>query len=140
MLNNAMLMGRLTHDPELRQTNTGTSVCSFSVAVDRDYRPENGELETDFIDCVACRGKAEFISKYFKKGSSIVLNGRIQTRKWTDNDGNNRKATEISVENVYFGEPKKKDENVAPAAPARDINELAERYPQYVQVEDGEPF
>ena len=143
-MNKLPILGNLTKDPELRYTQSQKPVASFTVAVDRDYKPENGERETDFIDCVAWRGKAEFISKYFHKGSSIVLNGRIQTRRWSDDAGNTRKATEIHVENAYFGEPKKKDEGGAPAPAAdlaepRDPFDLANRFPN-VTVEDGEIF
>ncbi len=110
MLNVAIIMGRLTRDPELRRTNSGKPVASFTVAVDRDFAPEGGEKETDFIDCVAWQGTAEFVSKYFKKGSMIVVNGRLQLRNWTDKDGNKRRSAEILASNVYFGESKKQDQ------------------------------
>jgi single-strand DNA-binding protein len=103
-------MGRLTRDPELRRTGSGIAVASFSVAVDRDWpNKETGEKETDFIDCVAWRHNGEFVSKYFSKGSMIVVSGRLQIRPWVDKDGNKRKSAEIVAENVYFGEPKKKE-------------------------------
>jgi single-strand DNA-binding protein len=110
MLNQIVIMGRLTRDPELRRTGSGIAVASFSVAVDRDWpNKETGEKETDFIDCVAWRQTGEFVSKYFSKGSMIVVSGRLQIRPWVDKDGNKRKTAEIVAENVYFGEPKKKD-------------------------------
>lgn len=110
MLNQIHIMGRLTRDPELRRTGSGIAVASFSVAVDRDWPDkETGEKETDFIDCVAWRHNGEFVSKYFSKGSMIVVSGRLQIRPWVDKDGNKRKYAEIVAENVYFGEPKKKD-------------------------------
>ena len=110
MLNQIVIMGRLTRDPELRRTGSGLAVASFSVAVDRDWpNKETGEKETDFIDCVAWRQTGEFVSKYFEKGSMIVVSGRLQIRPWTDKDGNKRKTAEIVVDNVYFGESKKKD-------------------------------
>ena len=88
MLNHITIMGRLTRDPELRRTGSGTAVASFSVAVDRDFgKNENGEKETDFIDCVAWRNTAEFISKYASKGRMVVVSGRLQIRSWTDKDG-----------------------------------------------------
>lgn len=110
MLNTITIMGRLTRDPELRRTGSGIAVASFSVAVDRDWpNKETGEKETDFIDCVAWRQTGEFVSKYFSKGSMIVVSGRLQIRPWVDKDGNKRKTAEIVAENVYFGEPKKKE-------------------------------
>lgn len=107
MLNHITIMGRLTRDPELRRTGSGTPVASFSVAVDRDRAPEGQERETDFIDCVAWRGTGEFVSKYFTKGRMIVVAGRLQIRSWTDNEGNKRRSAEIVAENVYFGDSKK---------------------------------
>jgi single-strand DNA-binding protein len=107
MLNVSTIMGRLTRDPELRRTDSGIAVTSFSVAVDRDRAPEGQEKETDFIDCVAWRGTAEFVSKYFSKGSMIVVSGRLQIRSWTDKEGQKRRSAEIVADNVYFGEGKK---------------------------------
>lgn len=109
MINNATLMGRLTADPVLRTTNNGTSVTSFSIAVDRKYTPTGQERQTDFIDCVAWRSTAEFINRYFNKGSMIALEGEIQTRTWEDNNGNKRKAVEVVVSNVSFCGDKKKE-------------------------------
>ena len=106
MLNHIVIMGRLTRDPELRYTQSNTPVASFTLAVDRDYAPQGGERETDFIDCVAWRGTAEFASKYFFKGQMAVVDGRLQSRKWQDRDGNNRTSWEINVSNLYFGEKK----------------------------------
>ena len=111
MLNVAIIMGRLTRDPELRRTNSGKPVASFAVAVDRDYAPDGQERETDFIDIVAWNGTAEFVEKYFKKGSMIALKGRLQIRGWTDKDGNKRRSAEIVADNVYFGESKKSEGN-----------------------------
>lgn len=109
MLNHICIMGRLTRDPEMRKTGSGIAVANFSVAVDRDFKNESGEKETDFIDCVAWRHTADFVSKYMKKGSLVVVAGRLQIRPWTDDDGNKRRTTEIVAENVYFGESKKSD-------------------------------
>lgn len=106
MLNHIVIMGRLTRDPELRYTQSNTPVASFTLAVDRDYSPQGGERETDFIDCVAWRGTAEFADKYFFKGQMAVVSGRLQSRKWQDRDGNNRTSWEIVVSNLYFGEKK----------------------------------
>lgn len=107
MLNHIVIMGRLTADPELRRTGSGIAVASFAVAVDRDRKNENGERDTDFIDCVAWRATGELVSKYFTKGSMIVVTGRLQIRNWTDKDGNKRRSAEIVADNVYFGEAKK---------------------------------
>ena len=107
MLNHITIMGRLTRDPELRRTGSGVAVASFTVAVDRDRAPEGQERETDFIDCVAWRGAGEFVSKYFTKGSMIVVSGRLQIRNWTDKDGNKRRSAEVVADNCYFGEGKK---------------------------------
>lgn len=102
MLNKIVIMGRLTRDPELRQTQNQIPVASFPVAVDRDF----GE-ETDFIDCVAWRKTAEFVSNYFFKGKMAVVAGRLQIRNWEDKDGNKRKSAEVVADNVYFGDSKK---------------------------------
>ena len=107
MLNKIFLMGRLTRDLELRRTQSGTPVASFALAVDRDFKGQNGEKETDFIDVVAWRNTAEFVSKYFTKGRMAVVEGRLQIRDWTDKDGNKRKAAEVIADNVYFGDSKK---------------------------------
>ena len=111
MLNHIVIMGRLTRDPELRRTGSGIAVASFSVAVDRDFgKSENGEKETDFIDCVAWRQTGEFVSKYFTKGRMIVVSGRLQVRSWTDKDGNKRRTAEVVADNVYFGGGKRESE------------------------------
>ena len=115
MLNHITIMGRLVRDPELRSTQSGTSVASFTVAVDRDYQPGGSEKQTDFIECVAWRGTGEFVSKYFRKGSMIVVAGRLQSRKWQDRDGNNRINWEVVADSVYFGESRKDGPNAAQA-------------------------
>ena len=108
MLNHITIMGRLTRDPELRTTQAGVSVVSFTVACDRDFGGrDGGERQTDFIDCVAWRSTGEFVSKYFHKGSMIVVSGRLQSRKWQDREGNNRTSWEINADNVYFGESRR---------------------------------
>ncbi len=114
MLNHIVIMGRLTRDPELRRTGTGIAVASFTVAVDRDFGGrDGGEKETDFIDCVAWRQTGEFVSKYFTKGSMIVVSGRLQIRSWNDKDGNKRRTAEVVADNVYFGESKRGNEGNA---------------------------
>ena len=107
MLNKIFIMGRLTRDPELRRTQSGTPVTSFSLAVDRDYKTQSGEKETDFIDVVAWRATAEFVAKYFTKGRMAVVEGRLQIRAWQDKEGNNRRSAEVVADNVYFGESKR---------------------------------
>lgn len=107
MLNKIIIMGRLTRDPELRHTQSGTAVASFSLAVDRDFKNQNGEKETDFIDVVAWRNSAEFVSRYFAKGRMAVVEGRLQIRPWQDRDGNKRRSAEVVADNVYFGDSKK---------------------------------
>lgn len=109
MLNKVILMGRFTRDPELRSTPQGVSTCSFSLAVGRNFARDGEERKADFINCVAWRQTAEFISKYFKKGNMIALEGSIQTRTWDDQDGKKRYATEVIVSDVYFAESKKTD-------------------------------
>ena len=121
MLNHITIMGRLTRDPELRRTGSGIAVASFTVAVDRDFgKNENGEKETDFIDCVAWRQTGEFVSKYFTKGRMAVVSGRLQIRSWTDKDGNKRRSAEVVADNVYFGDSRRDGDSAgsysAPAA------------------------
>lgn len=107
MLNRIIIMGRMTKDPELRRTNSGTAVASFTLAVDRDMKNQDGSRSTDFIDCVAWKGAAEFVSKYFGKGRMAVVDGRLQMRDWTDRDGNKRRTAEVVVSSIYFGDSKK---------------------------------
>ncbi|MBO7670447.1 MAG: single-stranded DNA-binding protein [Oscillospiraceae bacterium] len=112
MLNHIVVMGRLTRDPELRTTQSGVNVASFTVAVDRDFGGRDGaERQTDFFDCAAWRQTGEFVSKYFQKGRMIVVSGRMQSRKYQDREGNNRTAWEIQADNVYFGDSKRDGDN-----------------------------
>lgn len=110
MLNHVVIMGRLTKDVELRRTGTGTPVASFILAVDRDFSDKSGNKETDFIECVAWKGTAEFVSKHFSKGRMAVVSGRLQIRSWEDKYGNKRKTAEVVVSNVYFADSKKEAE------------------------------
>lgn len=105
-LNIIVLQGRLVRDPEMRSTQSGVSVASFTLAVDRDYSGAE-EKQTDFIDCTAWRHTAEFVSKYFAKGSMAIVKGRLQIDNYTDNDGNKRKSAKVIADNIYFGESKK---------------------------------
>ncbi|MFG6351788.1 MAG: single-stranded DNA-binding protein [Oscillospiraceae bacterium] len=108
MLNHIVIMGRLARDPELRHTQTGTPVASFTLAVDRDFKDKNtGERQTDWIDVVAWRGTGEFVSRYFSKGRMAVVEGRLQIRDWTDKEGNKRRSAEVVADNVYFGDSKR---------------------------------
>ena len=108
MLNHIVLMGRLTRDPELRRTGSGVAVASFTLAVDRDYAAQGAEKETDFVDIVAWRNTAEFVSKYFAKGRMAVVTGRLQIRNWQDKEGNKRRSAEVVADNVYFGDSKRR--------------------------------
>ena len=132
MLNHIAIMGRLTRDPELRRTQSGTAVASFTIAVDRDYSSkDDGSKETDFVDIVAWRSTADFVSRYFSKGRMAVVSGRLQMRKWEDKNGNKRTSAEVVADSVYFGDSKRDTDNgssnessyashaaAAPAAPA----------------------
>ena len=123
MLNHIVVMGRLTRDPELRYTQSQIPVASFTLAVDRDFGGrDGGERQTDFIDIVAWRSTAEFVSKYFTKGSMAAVSGRLQIRDWTDRDGNKRRSAEVVASNVYFGESKAKGENFTPAQGPVNVN------------------
>lgn len=116
--NGVHIMGRITRDLELRHTQSGTAVCQFCVAVTRSFKDANGEYQSDFIDCVAWRNSAEFITKYFSKGALIALDGELQTRNYTDKDGNKRKATELLVGSAAFTGEKR--EAAAKPAPTED--------------------
>lgn len=116
--NGVHIMGRITRDLELRHTQSGTAVCQFCVAVTRSFKDANGEYQSDFIDCVAWRNSAEFVTKYFSKGAMIALDGELQTRNYTDKDGNKRKATELLVSNAAFTGEKR--EAAAKPTPTED--------------------
>ena len=140
MLNHIVLMGRLTRDPELRYTQSQIPVASFSLAVDRDFGGrDGGERQTDFIDIVAWRSTAEFVSKYFTKGSMAVVSGRLQIRDWTDKDGNKRRSAEVVADNVYFGESKRRDggDTSRPAAPSASAPAHRGSYGGYDNVPQG---
>lgn len=132
MLNHIVLMGRLTRDPELRRTGSGTAVTSFTLAVDQDFKGQDGEKGVDFIDIVAWRNTAEYVAKYFSKGRRAVVSGRLSIRNFTDKDGNKRKAAEVVADNVYFGDSKKDDsgQNYAP--------QTAPSYSGYSTYEDDD--
>lgn len=125
MMNNVVLMGRITHDLELKSTANGVNVVSFTLAVERSFVKQGEQRQADFIDCVAWRNTADFITKYFRKGSMIAVAGKIQTRNYEDKNGNKRKAVEVVVDEASFcGE---KNNNTAPslsvAPPANDVDE-----------------
>ena len=121
MLNTVALMGRLAADPELKMTQSGIAVTSFRIAVDRTYQPKDQEKITDWIDVVAWRNTAEFVTRYFHKGSMIAVQGSIQTRSYTDRDGNKRTAGEVIADNVFFGESKR-DSAGGAAKPAPSVS------------------
>jgi len=120
MLNYIVMMGRLTQNPELRRTQAGDAVCSFRIACDRDYKDKSGNRETDFVDVVAWRGLAETVAKYFAKGRTAIVEGRLQIRPWTDKDGNKRYATEILAEHVRFADSKPKADSNGSNEPPED--------------------
>ena len=134
MLNKIFVMGRLTHDPELRRTGSGTPVCSFSIACDRDFKSQSGEKETDFFDVVAWRTTGEFVSKYFTKGRMVVVEGRLQIREWQDKEGNKRRSAEINADNVYFG-----DSRPAQAEGASGYGE-ADAFKDFPPLDDFSPI
>lgn len=138
MLNHIVLMGRLTRDPELRYTQSQTPVASFSLAVDRDFG-RGEEKQTDFIDCVAWRQTGEFVSKYFQKGSMAVVSGRLQIRDWTDRDGNKRRSAEVVVDNVYFGESKRREGESRDNYGPRDSYGSRDSYGQRDSRQDSAP-
>lgn len=138
MLNYIVVMGRMTKDPELRRTGSGTSVCSFTLAVDRDFKSQNGEKETDFIEVVAWKNTAEFVSKYFAKGRMAVVEGRLQMRDWTDQNGNKRRNAEIIANSVYFGDSKSENKTTA-----QNFGALNDRMGDFAEVgeeDDSLPF
>ena len=122
-MNHIVIMGRLTRDPERRETGTGVPVTSFSLAVDRGYAPKDGgERQTDFIDVVAWRNTADFVAKYFTKGQMAAVTGRLQIRDWTDKDNNKRRSAEVIADHVYFTESRKSREaSTGPADPKEDF-------------------
>lgn len=128
MLNKIVIQGRLTKDPELRRTQSGTAVASATVAVDRDFKNQDGSRDTDFIPIVAWKGTGEMLAKYFSKGRMIVVEGRLQLRDWTDKEGNKRRTAEIVADSVYFGDSKRDggdNPGYAPA-PSGDFAEVAD--------------
>ena len=139
MLNKIFLMGRLTRDPELRHTQSGKAVASFSLAVDRDFKDKDtGEKATDFIEIVAWGNTGEFVSKYFSKGRMAVVVGRLQVREWTDKEGNKRRTYEVVADDVYFGDSKKEAGGNAPAYSAPTGND---QFSDMNEEDDGElPF
>ena len=138
MLNRVLLSGRLGRDPELRHTNTGTAVASFSIAVDRDFKDKSGERATDWFDIVVWRSSAEYVSRYGAKGRTVIVDGKLQMRDWTDKDGNKRRTVEVVAESVYFADGQRRDSDGsygAPGTPQTD-NDF-----QALQDDDGElPF
>ncbi len=146
MLNKIVIMGRLTRDPELRKTQNGTAVTSFSLACDRDFKSQNGEKETDFIDVVAWRATAEFVTKYFTKGRMAVVDGRLQIRDWTDREGGKRRSAEIVADNVYFGDSRPKEVPVShedrepPAPPSGDFGDLPDGFEPFGAVDSELPL
>ena len=141
MLNHIVLMGRLTRDPELRYTQSQTPVATFSLAVDRDFGGRDGsERQTDFIDIVAWRSTAEFVSKFFTKGSMAVVSGRLQIRDWTDREGNKRRSAEVVADNVYFGESKRSREENGGAPRGGDSSHARDSYQSFDNAPGASAF
>lgn len=140
MLNICTFMGRLVRNPELRHTGSNIPVATFTIAVDRDRKNQNGDKETDFIDVVAWRSTAEFVSKYFSKGQMAVVSGRLQLRDWTDKDGNKRRSAEIIAENVYFGESKKDNSDYSGYIPQHAAPNEPTDYAVVEDDDSGLPF
>lgn len=148
MINNVVLMGRLVASPELRSTGTGVSVVSFTLAVERAFAKAGEQRQADFIDCVAWRQTAEFISKYFPKGSMIAVTGNIQTRNYEDKNGNKRKAVEVVVDNASFCGSKAESGTsnggystpAAPVAPAPSFTSGSESDFEEISEDDDLPF
>ena len=136
-MNSICLMGRLTGDPELKTTQSGVSVTSFSVAVDRAYRSKDQERQTDFINCVAWRQTAEFISRYFRKGQRIALQGSLQSRRYTANDGSQRTVYEVVVDNAFFCESKGGNAAGAPGYDSQ-IPQYTEAKPAFSTANSGD--
>ncbi len=137
MLNRIIIMGRLTRDPELRRTPSGVEVCTFTVAVDRDRQSRDAERQTDFIDVTVWRQTAEFVCKYFTKGKMIIVEGSMQSRKWTDKAGQNRVSWEIAATNVMFGESKSAAQGDGYAAPPAYGNGGGSSAETYAAPADG---
>ena len=136
MLNKIFIMGRLTRDPELRRTQNGTAVAGFALAVDRDYKNADGTKETDFIEVVAWRSSAEFVSKYFANGRMAVVEGRLQIRDWQDKDGNKRRNAEVVADNVYFGDSKKEGDSSGGYKAAGKAVDVEPDTGDFAEVED----
>lgn len=142
MLNKIFVMGRLTRDPELRRTQNGTAVAGFALAVDRDFKNADGTKETDFIEVVAWRSSAEFVSKYFAKGRMAIVEGRLQIRDWQDKDGNKRRNAEVVADNVYFGDSKKEVSSGGGYKAAGSAVDVAPDEAEFAEIEDDDdlPF
>ena len=133
MLNHIVLAGRLTKDPELRRTQSGVAVTSFTLACDRDRAPQGQDRETDFIDIVAWRNTAELVSKYFTKGRMAVVSGRLQIRNWNDKEGNKRRSAEVVADNIYFGDSKREERS--------DADDSGLKTPEYfAELDDSDEF
>lgn len=142
-MNKVILMGRLTRDPELKQTNSQISVTNFSLAVDRRFKTQNGERETDFFDCVAWRGTAEFVAKYFSKGSRILVSGTLQSRTWEDQNGQNRKQVEVVVDETEFADSKpantqSQSNTAAPVQPQSNNKQAANTAGVFPDMDDDD--
>lgn len=141
MLNHAVIMGRMARDPELRHTQAGTPVVSFRLAVERDFKDKaTGERSTDWIDVVAWRSTAEFVSRYFTKGRMVVADGRLQTRDWTDKDGSKRTSVEIVADRVYFGDSRREEGGAAYSEPSGSMPPSGDQFTELSDDDGDLPF
>ena len=139
MLNSIIIMGRMTRDPELRRTGNGTAVTSFTIAVDRNFTQKGSEKDTDFIDCVAWRNTAEYVDKYFSKGSMAVVSGRLQIRSYQDKDGRARRAAEVVADQVYFGDRKRDTAQTSVSVPGPEsFGYVSNGYSGLMELPDDE--
>lgn len=140
MLNKIIIQGRLCSDVELRRTNNGTAVASVTLAVDRDFKSQDGRRETDFISVVAWRGVAEHLAKYLTKGRMAVVEGRLQMREWQDKDGNRRRNAEVIADNVYFGDSRSDNASGDHQAAKAPVNVDAEDFDEVEDDDSDLPF
>ena len=141
MLNRVVIQGRMAFDPELKRTNSGTAVCSFRLAVNRDFKASDGGRDTDWINCVAWRQTAEFLCRYFSKGKMILVDGRLQSRDWTDKNGNKRMEIEVVAESIHFCDTKRDEgSNSIPRDPPDGIQDGLDGELPEVEDEGDLPF
>lgn len=140
MLNKVICAGRIARDLELKRTQSGVAVCSFTIACDRDFKAQDGSKETDWLNVVAWRNNAEYITKYGSKGRMVIVEGRLQPRKWTDKNGNNRESIEIQADNVYFADSKQSNGGNNSGGVANENYENNSEFEKNAEIEEFLPF